>query len=171
MFRGRASFRGGFERAIERVQRDDQWLICLPGTDTLDPELTAASNVGAPVAHEVFAYLQMGGLKNVEHMLRFLSDHLLTTGFGYEAPTPQPRHGVYQKGSGQKASIDVAARAPNPQTPTPKLGVLFYRSHLLAGNTEFVDHELGIVVAGQRPDSRDHWNPEWLHPVDNVSPD
>ena len=141
LFGGSASFRGGFERAVERAQQDDQWLICLPGTETLDPDLTAASNVGAPVAHEVFAYLQMGGLQNVEHMLRFLSDHLLATGFGYDAPQPQPRHGLY-RGSGVPTptlASEAQALAPDPRPPTPTLGLLFYRSHVMAGNTEFVD--------------------------------
>ena len=123
---GSGSFRGGFERAVERTQQEDQWLICLPGNEALDPELTAVSNVGAPVAHEVFAYLLMGGLKNVEHMVRFLSDHLLATGFGYDAPQPQPRHGVYYQ-------------SPPYLNPLATFGLLFYRSHLLAGNTEFVD--------------------------------
>jgi cobaltochelatase CobN len=131
---GSGSFRGGFGRAVELAQAEDQWLICLPGTDTLDPELTAASNVGAPVAHEAFAYLQLGGLKNVEHLLRFLSDHLLTTGFGYDAPEPQPRHGVYYRTEDIARTQDSGLR-----TEAPTVGILFYRSHLLSGNTEFVD--------------------------------
>jgi len=132
---GRSSFRGGFERVVERAGEDDQWLVCLPGTSTLDPELTAASNVGAPVAHEALAYLQLGGLKNAEHMLRFLSDHLLTTGFGYDPPEPQPRHGVYYR------SPDEDGGTPG----APVVGILFYRSHALSGNTEFVDALIGEV--------------------------
>jgi cobaltochelatase CobN len=137
LFGGSSSFRGGFERAIERAQQEDQWLICVPGTDVLDPELTAVSNVGAPVAHEAFAYFQTGGLKNVEHLLRFLSDHLLATGFGYDAPQPQPRHGAYRESGG------------GGQGPT--LGLLFYRSHLLAGNTDFVD---AIIRVGESRGAR-----------------
>ena len=72
------------------------WLLCVPGTDALDPELTALSNAGVPVAHEVFAYLQFGGAANYEQMLRFLADHLLAGGFGFDAPAEQPRHGVYR---------------------------------------------------------------------------
>jgi cobaltochelatase CobN len=123
---GRESFRGGFERLVELAERDQQWLVCVPGIDVLDPELTAASNVGGPVAHDVFAYLQQGGLKNVEHMLRFLADHLLTTGFGYDLPEAQPRHGIYYE-----SKLPGANRA--------RIGILFYRSHLLSGNTDFVD--------------------------------
>jgi cobaltochelatase CobN len=134
---GTASFRGGFERVLERTEQDQQWLICLPGTGSLDPELTAVSNVGTPVAHEALAYLELGGLKNVEHLLRFLSDHLLTTGFGYDAPEPQPRHSVYYE-------------SPPPTSngiPSPTIGVLFYRSHLLAGNTAFVDAIIASIEA------------------------
>ncbi len=132
---GAGSFRGGFERVVERAAQDQQWLVCLPGTGTLDPELTAASNVGAAVAHEALAYLELGGLKNVEHLLRFLSDHLLTTGYGYDAPEPQPRHSVYYE----------SAASGNAQAPT--VGVLFYRSHLLAGNTAFVDAIIAAIEA------------------------
>ena len=69
----------------------DSWLLCVPGIDALDPELTALSTAGVPIAHEVFAYLQLGGAAQLEHALRFLSDHLLTTGFGYDPPAAQPR--------------------------------------------------------------------------------
>ena len=59
----------------------------MPGTDALDPELTALSTVGVPVAHEAFAYLQFGGEANYEHLLRFLADHLLAGGFGFDPPS------------------------------------------------------------------------------------
>src|SRR5581483_5519400 len=84
LLRGRASFARGLDRIAAHACEHDQWLICLPGTDALDPELTAASNVGGPVVHEALAYLQLGGLKSLEHLLRFLSDHLLMTGVGYD---------------------------------------------------------------------------------------
>ena len=134
---GTASFRGGFERLLERVEQDQQWLICLPGTGSLDPELTAAGNVGTRVAHDALSYLELGGLKNVEHLLRFLSDHLLTTGFGYDAPEPQPRHCVY---------YESPAPAPDQARP-PTVGLLFYRSHLLSGNTAFVDAIIADIEA------------------------
>ena len=133
---GRSSFRHGFDRVAEHVARTDTWLVCLPGTDTLDPELTAYSNAGVPVTRETQAYLQLGGLKNYEHALRFLADHLLTTGFGYDAPEPQPRHGVYHPDV-PEGTLDAWRQRADPAKPT--IGVLFYRSHLLSGNTDFID--------------------------------
>lgn len=145
---GSASFRGGFERAVERAAEDEQWLVCLPGAGGLDPELTAASNVGAPVAHEALAYLELGGLKNVEHLLRFLSDHLLTTGFGYDPPEPQPRHTVYYASPGIQDALPQGAKAAvRPAAGAPTIGVLFYRSHLLSGNTAFVDALVAEIEA------------------------
>lgn len=143
LFGGRTSFRGGFEYVIDHVQRHDQWLVCLPGTDVLDPELTAVSNVGVPVTHEAFAYLQLGGLKNYEHLLRFLSDHLLTTGFGYDPPEPQPRHGIYHPDV-PEGTLEAWRRRADPARST--LGILFYRAHLLSGNTDFID---ALVRAGE----------------------
>ncbi|MGI8552345.1 MAG: cobaltochelatase subunit CobN [Dehalococcoidia bacterium] len=141
---GRGSFQHGVDRIVAEAERQGFWLICLPGTDALDPELTALSNAGVPVAHELFAYLQYGGVSNYEQALRFVSDHLLTTGFGYEAPAPQPRHGVYHPDVPQGT---VEAWQARRKLGRPVLGVLFYRSHLLSGNTDFID---AIVRAGER---------------------
>ncbi|MFN0182637.1 MAG: cobaltochelatase subunit CobN, partial [Aquabacterium sp.] len=140
---GRSSFGHGFDHVVAHAAEHDAWLLCLPGTETLDPELTAHSNAGVPVTHEVLAYLQLGGLKNYEHALRLLADHLLTTGFGYDAPAPQPRHGVYHPDVPEGTLAAWSQRA-DPARPT--VGVLFYRSHLLSGNTAFVD---ALVRAGE----------------------
>ena len=140
---GRSSFPAGVDRIVREAERDGFWVICLPGTDALDPELTALSNVGVPVAHELFAYLQFGGALNYANGLRFLADHLLTTGFGYDPPVPQPRHGIYHPDLPACSVEDWRARR---DLRRPALGVLFYRSHLLSGNTDFVD---AIVRAGE----------------------
>ena len=42
---GRGSFPQGFDRLVELCRAQDKFLICLSGTDALDPELTAASTV------------------------------------------------------------------------------------------------------------------------------
>jgi cobaltochelatase CobN len=141
---GRESFRYGFERLVQETADAGAWLLCLPGTDALDPELTALSNAGVPVLHELFAYLQFGGANNVEHALRFLADHLLTTGYGYDPPAEQPRHGVYHP---DVPDGTLAAWRAAHDLTRPTVGLLFYRSHLLSGNTAFVD---AIVRAGER---------------------
>jgi cobaltochelatase CobN len=134
---GRASFPHGLDQISEHVRQTSKWLLVLPGTDALDPELTALSTTGVPVAHEAFAYLQFGGVGNYEHLLRFLADHLLAGGFGFEPPAPQPRHGVYHPRLESGAGLAQLKARHDPAQPT--IGVLFYRSHLLSGNTAFID--------------------------------
>ena len=141
---GPGSFPEGFDRVVRHAQATVAWLLCLPGTDTLDPEMTAVSNVGVPVIHEALAYLQLGGIKNYEHLLRFLSDHLLATGFGYDPPEAQPRHGIYHPDVPDGALASWKSRA---HLARPTIGVIFYRSHLLSGNTNFVDAVVRIGEA------------------------
>src|SRR5581483_3444269 len=64
---GRQSWAHGLDRIAAEAERAGFWLVALPGTDALDPELTALSNVGVPVAHEFAAYLQYGGAENYTH--------------------------------------------------------------------------------------------------------
>jgi cobaltochelatase CobN len=134
---GRASFAHGLDRVVEHARRHGKWLLCLPGTDALDPELTALSTTGVPVSHEALAYLQLGGVTNYEHMLRFLADHLLAGGFGFDRPVEQPRHGIYHPDLPLGATLSELRARHDLARPT--LGVLFYRSHVLSGNTDFVD--------------------------------
>jgi cobaltochelatase CobN len=133
---GRASFARGVDRIVAEAEREGFWVLFLPGTDVLDPELMALSNVGVPVAHELAAYLQCGGARNYEQALRFLADHLLFGGFGYDPPQPLPRHGVYHPDLPEQS---LAAWRNRHDPGRPAVGVLFYRAHLLAGNTAFVD--------------------------------
>src|SRR4029078_9345804 len=58
-------------------------------------------------------------------------------GFGFDAPAIQPRHGIYHPDLPADASL-ADLRARHVAGP-PTIGVLFYRSHLQSGNTDFVD--------------------------------
>ena len=73
----------GLYLLAEHARNHGQHLLLLSGTGIPDAELGSASTVASPVIHEATAYLHMGGIANFAHCLRFLSDHLLMTGFGY----------------------------------------------------------------------------------------
>jgi cobaltochelatase CobN len=170
---GRQGFLHGFDRLAQTATAQGKDLICIPGTEGLDPELTAHSTVPIPVIHDVYRYLLFGGVENMHHLLRFLADHLLAGGWGYDLPVEQPRHGIYRpqrsggaEEQGSRGERDVSA-PPHPRTPAPLLvennqspisnlqsldawlathnltrptvGILFYRSHWLSGNTNFID--------------------------------
>ena len=59
-------------------------------------------------------------------------------GWGYEQPVETPRHGLYTEYSPVPAT---------PPTSSPTIGILFYRSHWLSGNTDFVDALIEAVEA------------------------
>ena len=85
----------GLGRLAETARANGQHLILVSGVGDPDPELTTASTVAPAVVHEAMAYLRAGGRENLGRLLRFLSDHLLMTGFGYEPPWEPPEHGIY----------------------------------------------------------------------------
>jgi cobaltochelatase CobN len=100
-------------------------LLAFGGEVVPDAELAAASTVPADVISRAFEYIALGGLANLEHVLRFVADLVLGTGFGYAEPRDVPAWGVWG--------------APELDPARPKVGVVFYRAHVLSGNTQFVD--------------------------------
>ena len=127
----------GFRSLAEYARARGQHLLVISGSGSPDPELTAASTVSPAVVHEATAYLQAGGRDNLAQLLRFLSDHLLLTGFGYEPPAEQPQHGIYHPDLSRGATLAEWLVWHDPARPT--VGILFYRSHWMSGNLAFID--------------------------------
>jgi cobaltochelatase CobN len=132
----------GFADLIRVAEHERAWVVAMPGTDDLDPELTSYSTAGIPVSHEAKAYFQLGGLENYRQCLYFLSDHLLATGIGYAPPAEQPRSGVYHPRV-PAGTVEAWRSQADPSRPT--VGVTFYRSYWLTGDTSFIDT---LVEAG-----------------------
>ncbi|MEU7586679.1 cobaltochelatase subunit CobN [Micromonospora sp. NPDC049230] len=99
--------------------------VVLGGEALPDAELMAISTVPSGVVTQALAYLVEGGPDNLAHLARFLSDTVLLTGEGFAPPTPTPAYGVHGE------------HPTDPDRPT--VGIVFYRAHALAGNTDFVD--------------------------------
>ncbi|HEX9372715.1 MAG TPA: cobaltochelatase subunit CobN, partial [Roseiflexaceae bacterium] len=137
------SFGEGLERLQHWAEASGGFLLCIPAVEALDPELMARSTVGVPLAHLVSAYFQCGGAANVANALQCLSDHLLLSGWGYDPPHELPAHGVYIRQETrdrrrETRGID-SSNLVSPVSCLASVGVLFYRAHLLSGNTAFVD--------------------------------
>ncbi len=112
-------------------------VVVLGGEQLPDAELMALSTVPMGVATEAHAYLAQGGPDNLVQLQRFLADTVLLDGEGFEAPAVAPDWGLLDRES----------------TATgPRVAVLYYRAHHLAGNTAFV-HTLceAIETAGGVP--------------------
>lgn len=112
-------------------------VVVLGGEQLPDAELMALSTVPMGVATDAHAYLAQGGPDNIVELHRFLADTVLLDGEGFDAPAVAPDWGLLDR----------------PSTATgPRVAVLYYRAHHLAGNTAFV-HTLceAIETAGGVP--------------------
>jgi cobaltochelatase CobN len=106
-------------------------LVAVGGEVRPDAAMVAASTVPAGVARQAHGYLRAGGPANLAQLVRFLSDTLRMTGLGFEPPVPVPDVGVWDR-----AGIGAPG---NPRDPSrPLVAVVFYRAHLVAGNTGYV---------------------------------
>jgi cobaltochelatase CobN len=128
---GADAWEAGFEELRTRCRAADVPLVALGGEADPDPDLLAASTVPTGVAAEAHRYLAAGGPANVEHLLRFLSDTLAMTGLGFDAPEPVADVGVWD-GAG------VGHPDASRRSERPLVAVIFYRAHLVAGNTTYV---------------------------------
>ena len=136
---GRRAWEAPFDTLAHDCAARGVALLAFGGESALDPELTAASTVPAATVGTAFEYLLHGGPANTASLLRFVADEVLGASppHGYRAPQPVPDEGVYLGGDGDPAF--------DPTRPT--VAVVFYRAHLLAGNTTFVDDLCAAIRA------------------------
>ncbi|MDT0417529.1 cobaltochelatase subunit CobN [Streptomyces sp. DSM 41982] len=114
-----------WQEGLDVLLADGRPVVVLSGEQAPDAQLMAASTVPVGLAAEAHAYLAHGGPANLEHLARFLSDTVLLTGHGFDAPAPAPSWGPLDR---------------TPRTTTgPVVAVLYYRAHHMSGNTGFVN--------------------------------
>lgn len=128
---GARAWEGSFDELAAVCRERGIALIAIGGEATPDAELAAASTVPAGVVAEAHRYLVAGGPQNTAQLLRFVSDTALLTGVGFEAPVELPRTGIW---TGAGLGAPGAERDP----ARPLIGVIFYRAHLVAGNTTYI---------------------------------
>ena len=107
-----------------RIRATGMPMVVLGGEQQPSAELMELSSVPIGIAAEAHRYLAEGGPTNLAQLHAFLSDTVLLTGEGFEAPVEIPAWGH--------------TRAL-PATELPRVGVLFYRAHQASGNTAFAD--------------------------------
>ncbi|MFI1797574.1 cobaltochelatase subunit CobN [Streptomyces sp. NPDC020379] len=122
-----------WQEGLDRLLAGDRPVVVLTGEQAPDAQLMEHSTVPIGIAAEAHAYLAHGGPANLGQLARFLSDTVLLTGHGFEAPAPAPTWGPLE-------------RTPRvADTGGPRIAVLYYRAHHMSGNTGFVDTLCGAV--------------------------
>ena len=130
---GRRAWEHQFDALRDECARRRVPLLAFGGEMVPDAELAAASTASPDVVALAFEYLARGGLANLEHLLRFVADRVLGTAFGYAAPEDVPAWGVW------------GTPVLDPGRLT--VGIVFYRAHVLSGNTQFVDDLVAALHA------------------------
>jgi cobaltochelatase CobN len=130
---GRRSWEQPFDELHGRCVAAGIPLLAFGGEAVPDADLAARSTVPSATLATAFEYLARGGLDNLEHLLRFVVDTVGVEGFGFEPPADVPAVGVW------------GSRRRQPGRPT--VGVVFYRAHLVSGNTTFVDDLCDAIEA------------------------
>src|SRR4029077_18183926 len=133
---GRRGWQGGFDLLRARCAERGVALLALGGEAQPDAEMTALSLAPSGAVAQAGEYLRHGDIDNVEQLLRFLADTCRLEGYGFAPPREVADLGVYVPDLGDVA-IEAALARHDPERPT--IGVCFYRSHRLTGNTAFVD--------------------------------
>ncbi|MDO5629839.1 MAG: cobaltochelatase subunit CobN, partial [Mobilicoccus sp.] len=158
---GRRAWETGLDLLLSPEQTRP--VVVLTGEQAPDAELMSHSTVPMGVATQAHAYLAHGGAANLDQLARFLSDTVLLTGHGFDAPAAAPSWGslgctgaCLRLPAEQRPDCGVAAcrawQTAPVETSGPTVAVLFYRAHHMSGNTHFV-HILcdAIESAGGRP--------------------
>jgi cobaltochelatase CobN len=122
-------------------------LLAFGGEATPDAELAARSTADPAVVAQTGAYLAAGGLDNLTQALRRLSDAVLGTSFGALPVAEVADSGLYRWSGDAHSQIGTDSRGG-----APTIGLVFYRAHVLSGNTQFVDDLCAALVeAGASP--------------------
>ncbi|MCU0535592.1 MAG: cobaltochelatase subunit CobN [Hydrococcus sp. Prado102] len=124
---GRSYWSYGLEVLKEITQQTGAFLFVLPGDDRPDPDAIAHSNVSLAKVTRLWHYLTEGGIENWLNALKFVADICLECTYNPLPPQIIPRVGIYPR------------KADRTITSLPKVGLLFYRAHYLAGNTLPID--------------------------------
>jgi cobaltochelatase CobN len=128
-------WRYGVERLVELAQRGVR-LILVPGDDRPDPELSDLSTEPAQDRDRLWHYLRQGGKHNALQLFNYLASRWLDRPYAWSEPQALPRTAVYHPRHGHGTIADWRADWRDDQ---PVAAVLFYRSHLQAANTGFID--------------------------------
>lgn len=143
---GRRAWEDGFDQLLSTCQATNVPFLAWSGEQHVDAELTAVSTAPAAIVGEAFEYLRHGGVENLKQVLLFLADTLMMTGYGFEAPMPLPEFGVYHPLVAEQTSLTTYLEQ-RWDASRPSLGVLFYRTHWMSGNRDFVDALVHAIEA------------------------
>ncbi|NPV28081.1 MAG: cobaltochelatase subunit CobN [Firmicutes bacterium] len=123
-------------------------LAVLPSTGDNVSELLALSSLPADEYRLVCSYVSYGGEANLRNLLLWAANRFLSKGPPVEEPKPLPWEGLYHPDFREESALMAYLEEKIKEKKRPVIGILFYQSYWVAGNTSFVD-ELIREIEGQ----------------------
>ena len=127
---GSAYWSYGFERLLEVVREREIDLFVLPGDNAPDLDLISHSTVSLAAVNQLWQYIIEGGTANYINALHYISDTCWQTNYHPNSPLKVSDLGKYTWNLNRNSSTQINNRS---------CGILFYRSHYLAGNITPID--------------------------------
>lgn len=106
-----------------RIAATGMPVVVLGGEQTPSAELMEQSSVPIGIAAEAHRYLAEGGPENLRQLHAFLSDTVLLTGEGFEAPAVLPAWGYAERDSGFVTGLRPSSTSDSSGT-SAKFGML-----------------------------------------------
>ncbi|SDJ86436.1 cobaltochelatase CobN subunit [Pseudomonas delhiensis] len=128
-------WRYGIEQLVALAERGAT-LVLVPGDDKPDPELTTLCTVPAAEAERLWQYLRQGGLDNARQLFANLASRYLGRAYPWNEPRALPRVALHHP---RHASAGLGHWQAEWNPDWPVAALLFYRTHLQAANTGFID--------------------------------
>lgn len=128
-------WRYGVEQLVALAERGVQ-LILVPGDDRPDPALSDLSTVGREAGERLWHFLRQGGMGNALSLFNCLASQFLGRAYPWDEPRALPRTAIYHPAWHDATLAHWQADWVPGQPAVP---LIFYRSHLQAANTGFVD--------------------------------
>lgn len=128
----------GFERlqAWARAKPGRQ-LILMPGDDSDDPQLRAASTVSDMEQQQLWQYLRQSGVFNCQQFYHFVASEYLQLDYPWQPAKVLPKALLYKPHAEQAVTLYDWQQSWRSDAPIAVL--LFYRSHLQSANTAMFD--------------------------------
>ncbi len=144
---GKAYLPYGVEQLQKICNSTGAKLAIVPGDDQPDEELFSASTLERADLIRLWRYLREGGIRNTENAYHFIQQTFFKTSIknpstvvAYQEPRPLPRTLIFcpyrHEQSFQEWQERVMLRREQSGHEIPTAILLFYRSHLQAGNTQ-----------------------------------
>ncbi len=135
----------GVEQLCALCLKQNIPLAIVPGDDQPDPELAQLCSLGPAECHEIWRYLREAGQRNSDNLFRLLGHVIAPDSIARESiepPRKLPDTLIYSA-EGFHYSITQWQQNKNLELPTVLL--LFYRSHVLSGNTAALEQFIAIL--------------------------